>query len=311
MIEDYGLATIRDVERSGGDRHALSRAVSRGDAHRIRRGVYIAASRWSLLNPDERYLLRCRAECDSKESRPVLSHWSAAVVHGIPVIDGWPPTVHRLVERGSGGRTRNSVVAHPTRLDAVDIVEIDGMLVTSAARTVIDLASVCSPLSAVAAADFALHRKRRGHLVKADLYEALAAARPIKTHARIERILDFSTELADSPAESVSRVNMYASGFVIPVLQSEYSDAEGLIGAADFDWQAFDHLGEVDGKQKYLKAEYLHGRSPGQVVYEEKVREDRFRALPKKVSRWDWHCAVDPARLRAFLLNAGVPLRRR
>ncbi|UFS59202.1 type IV toxin-antitoxin system AbiEi family antitoxin domain-containing protein [Subtercola endophyticus] len=310
MTDDHGMITTRATERNGGDRHALARAVTRGAAHRIRRGVYVSYDRWSRLDADQRYLLRCRAECDSKGSRPILSHWSAAVVHGIPVIGGWPQMVHRLVERGSGGRSRNGVIAHPARLDTVDVVEIDGILVTSAARTVIDLAAASSQLSAVTAADFALSRRREGHLSKSELYEALAAAKPLKNHARVARILEFSTELADSPAESVSRVNMLVSGFVMPVLQSEYSDADGFIGAADFDWRLCDHLGEVDGKQKYFKPEYLHGRSPGQVVYEEKLREDRFRALPKKVSRWDWHCAVDPARLRAFLLNAGVPLRR-
>ncbi|WP_142206750.1 hypothetical protein [Subtercola boreus] len=50
--------------------------------------------------------------------------------------------------------------------------------------------------------------------------------------------------------------------------------------------------------------------TPGEVVYQEKVREDRLRALPMSVRRWDWQRANSPSRLAALLRPAGVPLRR-
>jgi hypothetical protein len=305
------LVYSRSFELEGGDRHALARGAARGTKHRIRRGAYVSSDAWARLSPTEQYRLRCVAESGTRSSRPILSHFSAAAVHGVPIVGDWPREVHRVIERTSGGRSRDGVTAHPTRLAAVDVVEIDGMLVTSLARTVVDLASTSTFVSAVASADFALHRKRPGRLQKVDLENAWNSALPIKSHARAERILRFATDLSDSVAESASRANMYLGGFVMPKLQSPYYDVDGLIGYADFDWQGYDHLGESDGKAKYIKDEFLNGRSPGEVVYAEKLREDRFRALNKKVSRWDWHRAIDLPRLRKFLLNAGVPLRRR
>jgi hypothetical protein len=305
------LTLTRTFELEGGDRHALARAQRHGAEHRLRRGVYVGAQHWLKLLPSERYRLRCRASSESQGYRPILSHFSAAAVHGIPIIGPWPDVVHRIVDRGSGGRSRGDVVAHATTLDAVEIVEVDGMLVTSMARTIVDLACVSTFMSGVASADFGLQHKRTAHLERADLQRAWESAMPIKAHARARRILEFATHLADSPAESASRANMFLGGFVMPRLQTPYHDAEGLIGYVDFDWEGHDHVGESDGKQKYMKDELLNARPPGEVVYEEKVREDRLRALNQKVTRWDWHRAVDLERLRPFLLEAGVPLRRR
>ncbi|MEF2977358.1 type IV toxin-antitoxin system AbiEi family antitoxin domain-containing protein [Subtercola sp. YIM 133946] len=304
------ITQVRELDLSD-DRHRLAQAARAGVQHRIRRGAYVSTASWAGLHADARYRLRCLAESEAKRTRPILSHWSAAVVHGIPVIGDWPPHVHRLVERASGGRSRNAVVAHPTSLDSVETVEVDGMLVTSVARTIVDLAGAGSFISAVTSADYALQRRRKNRVRASDLRAAFDAAMPVRATARIERVLEFATELTDSPAESVSRVNMYVSGFVMPSLQSEFFDAQGFIGAVDFDWPQLNHVGEVDGRHKYIKDEYLNGRTPGEVVYEEKLREDRLRALPKKVTRWDWHCALDPQRLRAHLLRAGIPLRRR
>ncbi len=305
------LTLSREVERAGGDRRVLARQAARGQLHRVRSGAYAHSVVWASLAPDARYRMQVRAVSESQSTRPILSHHSAAAVWGIPILGAWPNTVHRLIERTSGGRSHGDVIAHPTRLDRVDVVEWDGMLVTSLARTVVDLATVSSLASGVISADSALSRTRNGRIRPSDLELAWEAAMPIKAHRRAGFILDFSTDLADSPAESVSRVNMHVAGFVPPRLQMSWFDYQGKIGETDFDWEEIDHVGEVDGKMKYLKDEYLGGREPGEVVHSEKVREDRLRALPKKVTRWGWDIAVNPQRLRAHLLNAGIPLRRR
>lgn len=255
--------------------------------------------------------MQVRAASESQSTRPILSHYSAAVVWGLPILGSWPKTVHRLIDRASGGRSHGDVVAHPTRLDGVEFVEVDGMLVTSLARTVVDLAAVSSLTSGVVSADSALSRRRKGRILLADIELAWEAAMPIKAHRRAASTLAFATDKADTPAESVSRVNMHVAGFVTPRLQTPWFDYQGQIGESDFDWEEIDHIGEVDGKMKYLKDEYLKGREPGEIVYLEKIREDRLRALPKKVTRWGWDTAVDLQRLRVHLLAAGIPLRRR
>jgi predicted transcriptional regulator of viral defense system len=70
----------------------------------------------------------------------VLSHGSAAVLHGLPV---WPDTVERVhVTRSrQGNGTRRSVVqVHGAPLDPCEMTMLDGVPVTSLTRTVLDLA---------------------------------------------------------------------------------------------------------------------------------------------------------------------------
>ncbi|RFA18285.1 type IV toxin-antitoxin system AbiEi family antitoxin domain-containing protein [Subtercola boreus] len=306
---DLPLITTGALEHAGGDRRSIARASTRGSVHRVRRGVYVPAEAWRELDAVGRYRALCQSVSLVGRARPVLSHWSAAAVHGLPIVGEWPREVHRLIERTSGGRSTAETIAHPTRLDCADVVEMKGMLVTSVARTVVDLAATSSFASAVTTADFSLHRKRPARVMKADLYAAFEQARVTRFQRRIESVLQFSTSLADSPAESASRANLHLGGFEVPELQREYFDADGFIGATDFAWPGYRLVGEVDGRQKYLKPEYLKGRTPGEVVYEEKVREDRLRALSLGVVRWDWWRAIDPARLHPFLRAAGVPLR--
>ena len=259
------LVIAREFERLGGDRHALARAHTSGRAIRLRRGVYASAAEWTNLEDLDRYLLRIRAAAETRRERPVLSHWSAAAVWGIPIIGRWPSDVHRVIDRTSGGRSKNGIVAHVTEMASVDVVEIDGLLVTSFARTIVDLATVSSAMSGVAGADY-------------------------------------------SPAESAGRVNMYLAGFPEPRLQTPFYDVDGFIGEPDYDFEGYDHLGEVDGKFKYFKPEFLRGREPGDVIYEEKIREDRFKALPKKVTRWDWAVCISVPKMRARLMRDGLPV---
>ncbi|RFA07201.1 hypothetical protein B7R21_16555 [Subtercola boreus] len=307
---DPRMISVRDVERAGGHRRELARASTRGTLHRLRPGVYVATDTWRTLDEAEKYLAVCRAASTTVGARPVLSHWSAAVVHGIPILGSWPTDIHRLMERTSGGRSRPGTVAHPTRLDTAEIVEVNGLLVTTVARTTADLAACASFGSAVASADYVLHRKRKRHLTREHMLNAIEVACVTRGRRRAHAILEFATDLADSPAESVSRVSMHLAGLVMPELQSEFFDADGFIGATDFHWPGVRLVGEVDGRQKYLKPEYLEGRSPGEVVYLEKLREDRLRNIDLSVRRWDWQRANSPTRLAALLRPAGVPLRR-
>lgn len=310
MTTDNKLRPVltREFERVGGDRHALARAKTSGRAVRLRRGVYASAADWADLNDLDRYLLRVRGVAETRRERPVLSHWSAAAIWGIPIIGRWPAEVHRVIDRTSGGRSKDGIIAHVTEMASVDVVEVDGLLVTSFVRTIIDLATVSSAMSGVASADYALHRKRPGHLTKERLLAEWEAAKPLKAHARSLRILEFATHLADSPAESAGRVNMYLAGFPEPRLQTPFFDVDGFIGEPDYDFEGFDHLGEVDGKVKYFKPEYLRGRDAGEAIYEEKIREDRFKALPRKVTRWDWPICISIPKLRARLLRDGLPI---
>ena len=72
----------------------------------------------------------------------------------------WPHRVHVTQDAAIGTRSRGMVVRHSLPLTGRDVVEIDGLLVTSVARTVIDLAVVSPGVSAVTSMDAALHVDR-------------------------------------------------------------------------------------------------------------------------------------------------------
>ncbi|WP_104088268.1 hypothetical protein [Arthrobacter sp. GMC3] len=80
-----------------------------------------------------------------------------------------------------------------------------------------------------------------------------------------------------------------------------------VIGFPDFEWKEFKVLGEFDGFEKYSAQRFLKGKTPSQVVVEEKRWEDRLRALGYTVVRWVWSDLWDPRILVDMLHMAGLP----
>ncbi|QYN33115.1 hypothetical protein K1T35_31920 [Pseudonocardia sp. DSM 110487] len=89
-----------------------------------------------------------------------LSHVSAAVLHGLSTWGLPLDRIHRTRDRRTGGRVGNGVHLHAAPLTPDEVDEVDGLLVTSVARTVVDLARTAGFDAAVAVADSALHKRR-------------------------------------------------------------------------------------------------------------------------------------------------------
>ena len=90
--------------------------------------------------------------------------------------------------------------------------------------------------------------------------------------------------------------------------QRAYLDDDGFIGECDFSWPELAAIGEADGKTKYLDFSKRSGKPIEQVFLEEKMREDRLRAVSRSFGRWGWETANDPRRLHAKLASIGIPL---
>jgi hypothetical protein len=124
--------------------------------------------------------------------------------------------------------------------------------------------------------------------------------------------VSFADGRSGSTGESVSRVNIHVSGFPPPELQVPFLNADGREDIVDFFWEArhtrqlMPLLGEFDGKVKYTRAEYTRGLPIEEVVWAEKIREDRLRGPGRSMVRWLWRTALSPERLRATLLDAGL-----
>jgi hypothetical protein len=182
---------------------------------------------------------------------------------------------------------------HSARLSPDEVTSVDGVPVTSVARTVVDLGRLLSFERALVPADAALHRR----LVTPEaLVEAVdrGARRPRNRAAR--RVVAFADAGAESPGETRSRVAIRRVGLPPPVLQYRVTGTR-----TDFAWEEFRTVGEFDGKLKYGRS-LRPGQDPGDAVFEEKRREDALRDHGLEVARWVWD-EIDPfdapfARLR-------------
>jgi predicted transcriptional regulator of viral defense system len=86
----------------------------------------------------------------------VISHASAAVLHGLPT---WPSAidrVHLTRSRSSSGNRRSIVQVHAAPLPDDHVTTIDDIPITTLARTVLDLCRTVPIEQAVAAGDRAL-----------------------------------------------------------------------------------------------------------------------------------------------------------
>ena len=298
----HGLILVRDSAGLGSDDRRLRSERERGELIRLARGVYVAAERWEACDPREQHVLRARAFASTAVSEHVFSHATAAAIHGVPVVGGHPMRVHVTVEPGSSARFRHHVEPHRTALPPAHVERADGLLVTTPARTVIDLATSESFPAGVAAVDWWLGESR-DRLALQQLLDSL----PRRTGGgRAEQAIQFGSPLSGSVGESISRAAMHVLRLPPPRLQHRFEDGVGSIGIVDFWWPQEGIIGEFDGVGKYVREEYAKGRTPAEVVIEEKRREDRLRSLGHRLVRWGWQEATDLTALDRVLTGAGL-----
>lgn len=279
------------------------RPVARGtgDWARIRAGEYLDKMRWRQLTPLDRHRALVVATLHRmREPLPTLSHFAAAALWGMPIIGRWPDRVDVTLDASAAGssttirRHRVSCVPEPVTLGSIPV--------TSAARTVIDLAR-CSELAcALTAADWSL---RQGCCTFADLdAELLAIPRRAPGRERAHTVWLLADPRSESPGESLSRARMYERGFPQPALQVPLVDASGEFGRADFGWPGL--IGEFDGERKYRACGDAGDVASEDIVIREKRREDRVRRTGIGVTRWVWSDALHGPGLDRALLGAGL-----
>lgn len=287
------LILTRDLVQRGFTASEVARMERAGELVRLRRGAYAPRQEepdpvdvddeHAQLAPRHRQLID--ATLAQLHPRAVISHGSAAVLHGLPVFPGALQQVHVTRNRHGGGVLRAPVRIHGSRLRDCDITVCDGIPVTSMARTVGDLARTLPFDQAVAVGDHAL----RIGVDAEELADVLEFAARWVGVSQARRVAAFIDGRSESVGESFSRVRCHELGLPAPVLQHDVFDDHGLhAGRADFAWPEFNTLGEFDGKIKYRRALRRPDETVEQAVIREKLREDRLRDLGWQVVRWIW-----------------------
>ena len=312
LLRDKGAESLRPTRRE------VDGFIARGNVEAIRAGWFVEAEQWRRLYAEDRHRLRVLAAAEAARSAqgPVFSHYSAAVLHGLPLYRLRSTRVH-TVSPVPVGRSNRVTVRTVAALDPGEIRQLDGIRFTDLTRTVLDVARIASPELAVACADAAVRRvAEEGGDWKEwvrDAKQRLEARSPSPGIVAARRVLDFADPRAESPIESVSRLYLWMLGYDVETQVPVRSPA-GLEFFVDFRLVGLGILGEADGKSKYTEERIRGSRTADEVVYAEKRREDWIRGVTKeRMIRWG---AGELSTLDVFAdylrsLDVPLPIRRR
>jgi predicted transcriptional regulator of viral defense system len=305
-----GLFTVADARRAGYEHVEIRRLCSSRRWVRLRRGVYTTSERLALAaEGGRRHQVECLAVLLQLDRRTaVLSHESAARLWGLPVRRGLTGQV-RLTDPTLSRRGRGyDVTQAPLRLG--DAVTSTPFRLTSVARTLLDCARRWDLDDAVVALDAAL---LAGRVTAQQLADGLMAQRAWPQARRAARAVSLANGRAESPLETRGRLRIVGAGLPEPELQVEIRTQGRLVGVVDAWFEEAAVAIEFDGRVKYTDP--WRGRSPEQVLWEEKRREDELRALdirvvrladPDLADRWP----ASESRLRELLTSSGPTIRR-
>ncbi|KRA22202.1 hypothetical protein ASD65_16985 [Microbacterium sp. Root61] len=280
----------------------------------VRPGFFADGTEWTAASPEERLVATARALDLMSTTRPVVSHETAAAVHGLPLFRPNDGTVHAIVAAERPGAARG-VVRHRGDLSDDEVIEVNGLLCTNLARTVADVARTMTFEQAVTVADAALRRTcvpRAGVYLTdrhTDFRKTVAEIARRSAHgvARARRVLAFADGRAQLPGESISRIRLYELGFRGLDLQVRVPGPKGTNFYVDFGFEEQTAFGEFDGTMKYNDGRLVDGRTTAAIFDAEKQREDWIRGTTnRRIARWGWPHIKTATALRSRLTAFGV-----
>ncbi|MFC9687447.1 type IV toxin-antitoxin system AbiEi family antitoxin domain-containing protein [Kribbella sp. NPDC056951] len=294
-----GVFSRRQALDAGYTPEQVQERLRDGRWERVRHGQYAERVDLGHLPPWERELQLHRrlVYAAANSMRPgtfAVSHHSALIMHGIPV---WEAELSEVqLTRTSGWRNGHAagVRHHRGVLSTADLAAVDGLPVTALARALAETAAASSFESAVVSADAVL---RTGQVPSDEFARVLGAAEFWPGGPTLRAALAFANPLAESVGESRMRVLIHHLGLPAPLLQVVFEDSDGFIGRVDFYFPDYNLVVEFDGLMKYSDGS-------SEVLIQEKIREDRLRALGLQVVRTIWADLETPARTGRILRAA-------
>lgn len=295
----------------------LASASREGRWLRLQSGVYVDRVAYLGRRPAERHRVAVDAAMwSARGGSAVVSHLSAAVVHGLPQYRFRDREVEVTLAGESGGSSRPGLRRHLDALPATDVVVVDGISCTSLDRTVFDVARTAPLEMAVACADAALRRE----VMSSRRFDAGAQERwRQRLRERIDRaagrrgirqarwVVEFADGRAELPGESVSRLQLHRIGFRDISLQVPVAGPRGTDFFVDIALAEVKTFFEFDGEVKYRDAALRGGRSAESVVLDEKRREDWIRGTTQwRLCRSGFGDIRTPEVLAARLAAFGV-----
>jgi hypothetical protein len=268
-----GIFTSADLAARGvGDRE-IRTAVDRGTWVRLRTGIFVTAADLAEIERTGRRpgLDALAVTTGLNRSSAVVSGPTAAWVWGLPRPTNSTTIVH-LTDPHRWRRGRGWVMTHAGLAD--DEVTVRGAYrVTTAARTLVDVARAWPEVHAVAAVDAALLRRLTS---REELARVLDRQANVPGIPRSVRAVALADGRAESWLETWGRLTFAALGLPPFTPQVELWVDGRLLKVAD-GWYAGAAVAiEFDGRVKYRRPQF--GRTPEEELWKEKRVEDLLRS---------------------------------
>jgi hypothetical protein len=213
----------------------------------------------------------------------LLSHDSAAYLHGLPILEASPRLVHITRVGALGGRTRHGVKHHEAPVRTEQIAFVDDHPLLDLPRTVADIGREHGLRHAIVAANSAL---RLGQSRRA-LQAAVADMRNWP-HVTVPRLaVEWADGRCENPGEDLTMLMLKQLG--VGLVHPQFGLHErGRVAWVDF--RVGRHLVEFDGRHKYQRQDSggFADRSPDDVIWEEKCRQDWLCGFKLGMSRVVW-----------------------
>jgi len=270
----FGFFTRSEARDCGYTDKAVAAALRAREWHRIRHGAYCYRDTWSALSPEARHVVLARAVVRSMQGRVALTHATSLLCQQVDVWGTDLSRVHVTRLDGGAGRIERDVHHHVAVLRERDLAERDGLLVSEPARAVLEHACDSPTQTGLVSANSALHKE----LLNPDgLHRGLPAVVNWRGARKVQVVVRLADGRVESVGESRSIYLFWTQGLPMPELQYHVYDEHGrLLGIVDFAWPEHRLFGEFDGKIKYGRL-LKEGQDPGEVVFQEKRREDLIR----------------------------------
>jgi hypothetical protein len=277
LMTPTGILLRRDALKHGYDDNALARLVRAGVLTRIRQGAYADTAVWKPADKSAQHRLLCEAVQLQYDDDIALSHGSAAIRLGGPSYGLDLTAVHVThLERMTGRRNVAGVIHHEGTCRVLDVTRDPHGWLTSAARTILDVAMIHGLEAGIVQADDLI---RRGLTSKAELWQVYECVKDWPGALILRLVIDRCDGKAESVGESLGRELFRRHRLPMPIPQFEVFRPNGtLAGRPDWAWPEHRLFGEFDGKVKYLRFR-REDETIEEAVLREKQREDELREL--------------------------------
>jgi len=275
----YGVFTLTQALAAGLSERAVEMRVRRGAYERLEPAVYaVGGSQDSWF---QSVMVAVLSGCEATAA----SHQTAALLWGMT--DRRPKRIEVVTTRHLRAKRTSFQVHESLDLLPTDIVELDGLPVTTAVRTVVDLAAVAPRWLVEACLDTGL-RRSLFELADVIVFVNRVAKRGRRGVGVVRPLLEQRLTwkgLTDSDLEDLFR-RIVAEGS-LPMPEAQYTvhdELGGFVCRADFAYPNKKALIELDSEKHHMDASTFR---------RDREKQNRAMNLGWRVYRFTWRQLVD------------------